>query len=193
MRTESDYLIISNKDKITNSLTNPNLDQNDIIDILISLHIVLEVGLNTFFRHLSLIGIKKKINEFEIMSNLDKVNFRDKVTLFIYNSKFNFKGKEDDAVRYHKIIGKLRNFSGMRNRLLHGHSISTIFDGKESRNSQLKQKITLRNLKIQIKEFVFILKGMSFYLDCLESSLTISGKKDLQKEYLSDDFLLNLR
>jgi hypothetical protein len=192
-RTETDYLIISNKEKVKDLVSNSELDENDIVDIFISLHIVLEVGLNTLFRHISLAGIKKNVDTFAIIENLDKISFIDKVTMFIYNSNFNFNGQEDKANEYHKIIGKLKNFSEMRNRLLHGHSISKIFDGDKNRRSPLKKQITLENLDRQIKAFAYILEGTRFYLDCLDGSLTPEGKRSFGDNYLDSNFIPHLR
>jgi len=192
MRKESDYLIISNKEKCENLISQSDLDEKDIIDIFISLHIVLEVSLNTLFRHLSLISIKKDVDKFEVIKNLDNINFIDKTILFIYNSKFEFGDKIADAGKYHSIIGTMKDFATMRNQLLHGHSISTVFDGEHNRYSGLKENITLENLEKQIGKFRFILEGMRFYLYYLDSSLTQSGKESFTKAYLSDDFLPHL-
>lgn len=188
-RTESEYLISSNKEKCKQLLGKSSLGEGDIIDVLVSLHIILEVSLNTLFRHLSLMGIKKDVDEFEIIKNIDAINFIDKMVLFIYNSKFNFDTKLAEASRYHSIIGTLKNFAGLRNQLLHGHSISSVFSGGKSRQSPLKKNISPESLESQIEKFKFILGGMRFYLDCLDSSLTPSGKESFKKAYLNDDFL----
>jgi len=190
---ESNYLIISNKEKCNKLISYSELSDNDIIDILISLHIVLEVSLNTLYRHLALFSLKKNIDEFEVMKNIDNISFIDKTILFIYNSKFDFDGKLDQATEYHKIIDTIKDFSNIRNKLLHGHTISTIHRGGTREDSELKKKINLEYLKEQIKKFCFILKGICFYLDCLDSNLTQQGKEDLKREYLSDDFLPHLR
>ncbi|MCK9345169.1 MAG: hypothetical protein M0P64_03585 [Candidatus Pacebacteria bacterium] len=194
-RTESLYLINSNKEKCAELIRESDLSAEDMIDIFISLHIVLEVGLNAFFRNLSLLSIKKDVDTFEIIRNVDSVNFIDKTIMFIYNSKFDFLSEEDlhRATAYHSIIGHLKHFSAMRNRLLHGHSISTIFDGERNRHSGLKEDINLENLKRQILKFSFIFEGMKFYLDKLDSPLTESGKESFKAEYLSDEFLPILR
>jgi len=188
-RTESEYLISSNKEKCKQLLGKSSLSEGDIIDVLVSLHIILEVSLNTLFRHLSLMGIKKDVDEFEIIKNIDAINFIDKTVLFIYNSKFNFDTKLTEASRYHSIIGTLKNFAGLRNQLLHGHSISSVFSEGKSRQSPLKKNINPESLESQIERFKFILEGMRFYLDCLDSSLTLNGKESFKKAYLNDDFL----
>lgn len=187
-RSESVYLIISNKEKCRQLLDKKSLEEGDIIDFLISLHIVLEVGLNSLFRNLSLMGIKKDVNEFEIIKNIDNINFIDKTALFIYDAKFNFNSKLAEASRYHSIIGTLRSFAEIRNRLLHGHSISSVFSEGETKHSPLRKSITPESIGSQVEKFKFILEGMRFYIDCLDSSLTTSGRESFKKEYLNDDF-----
>jgi len=189
-RIESGYLISSNEEKIKNILASSDLSTGNIIDIFISLHIVLEVSLNTLHRHLILNSFKKRVDKFDVMKNIDNISFIDKTTLFIYNSKFAFGDKLSQAEKYHGIISKLKDFSGIRNQLLHGHSICSISERGSSKDSELKKKLNREYLDKQIKNFKFILEGMRFYLDCLESSFTKSGKEDLKKIYLNDEFLI---
>lgn len=171
-RIESDYLLISNRNKCKKLLMSSDLDENDIIDGLISLHMVLEVGLNALYRHLSLSSLKKQVDHFKVIENLDNISFIDKTILFIYNSRFNFIGKEDFANKYHGIISRIKDFAHLRNKLLHGHSISTIPKKGEKTYSRLKKEINLDTLKKQITQFCFIIEGMRFYLNCLDSALT---------------------
>jgi len=189
-RTESWHLITSNKKRCTQILQKDTLTEEDIIDLLIALHVVLEVSLNSLFRNLSLMGIKKGIDEFEIAKNIDEINFIHKTTLFIYNAKFDFNGKLDEATRYHSIIGKLKDFAAPRNKLLHGHTISTVFAAGSQRHSSLRMNVTRSSLNNQIQKFREILEGVRFYLDCLDSSLTQSGKESFKREYLDDSFLV---
>lgn len=193
LKHESDYLIVSNKQNCQRLLENSPLEQGHIIDIFISLHIVLEAGLNTLFRHITLTSFKKMVDEFKVIENIDNINFIDKTILFIYNSKFDFSGKEQQAREYHSIIGKLRKFSGIRNSLLHGHSISTINNNGNVEHSKLKRNINLDYLKVHIKEFKDILEGVSFYLDCLDSDIPSSQKDVWKKTYLDTGFLPQLR
>ncbi len=188
-KLESDYLIITNKEKFSDIYYKNDLTEGDIIDALISLHIVLEVSLNTLFRHLSLMGIKEQISSLEIIENLDRIGFIEKTVLFIYNSKFNFGENVDRATECHKIIGTLRDFSGVRNQLLHGHSISTIHTSEEIVNSRLRNNMSKDHLDQQVEKFRRIIKGLRFYIDCLDSSLTQSGKDGFKKAYLDDDFI----
>lgn len=188
-RTESGYLITSNKEKCRQILAKGSLNEGDIIDFLVALHIVLEVSLNSLFRNLSLTGIKKGVDDFEIAQNIDEISFIHKTILFIYNSKFNFDRKLSEATRYHSIIGKLKDFAAPRNKLLHGHSISTVFSEGNQRHSPLRRNINSQYLDEQIRKFKDIMEGMRFYLDCLDSSLTTSGKDSFKRECLDDNFL----
>lgn len=191
IRKESVYLIISNKEKCQNLLNKKELEEGDIIEVLISLHIILEVGLNILFRTLALMSIKKDIDELEIIKNIDGISFIDKTILFIYNSKFNFNDRLGEATSYHRIIGTLRDFSKPRNQLLHGHAIVSICSDNISKDSSLKKIINLEFLEKQIEKFQLILNGMKFYLDCLDSSLTSAGKESYKKSYLDDEFINN--
>lgn len=189
IRTESEYLVTSNKEKCRLLLSGRDLNEADIIETFISLHLVLEVSLNSLFRRLSLIGMKKTISEIKVAENIDRINFRDKMVLFIYNSKFNFADDLDKATSYHNIIEKLKNFSEIRNKLLHGYSIIEISSEDKIEQSPLKKKINLECLGEQIKKFKFILEGMRFYLDRLESDLSQGEKETFKNSYLDDSFL----
>lgn len=192
-KAESDYLLISNKTKCERLLTSSDLDENNIIDILISLHIILETGLNALYRHLTLFSLKKKVDPFKIIENLDNISFIDKTMLFVYNSKFDFAGKEELADKYHSIIDTIKDFAGVRNKLLHGHSISTILEEGIKTRSRLKKEINVKKMKKQIVKFCFIVEGMRFYLDCLDTILTEAGKESLKESYLEDNFLPIMR
>lgn len=193
LRMESHYLFMSNQERCRNLLreVNGNFSNNEekAIDFLVSLHLVLEIGLNTFFRNISLMGIKKQIAPLEIADNIDRIGFIDKVILFIYNSKFNFEGCMDKAEGYHKIIGKLRNFTEVRNGLLHGHSVSTSTDESGSRDSHARNLTRQERIEKQMNDFRFILEGVRFYFDRLDSSITSSGKEDFKRAFLDDGFL----
>lgn len=188
MTLESNYLLISNKKKLTDLISNSELNRNDLIDIFIGLHIVLEVGINTLFRKIITPTLKKGIDVYDMTENLDNVNFIDKTIMFIYYSKFNF----DDiskATEYHKIIGKLKAFAEMRNKLLHGHSISSTSKDGINSQSKLISKLNLSKLQTQIMDFRFVLNGMCFYLDALESNLTQAEKNEFKKTCLDQSFL----
>jgi hypothetical protein len=92
-RSESCYLVSSNRQKCADLILKSDLDENNIIDVLISLHIILEVSLNAFYRNVVLMSLKKEFGEFDVMENMDKVSFINKTISFIYFSKFDFTGK----------------------------------------------------------------------------------------------------
>lgn len=188
-RLESGYLIIKNKDICSNILRMQNPVENDLIDFFVSIHLVMEISLNTFFRTISLVEMQKRVDPLAVIKNLDGINFIDKTILFIYNSHFNFNGALDSADRYHSIIGQLRQFSEPRNKLLHGHSISTIFRQDTNRHSDTRNIISQERMNNQISLYKNVMNGLKFYFDCLQSSFSTSGKNSIKNEYLDDAFL----
>ncbi len=187
-RVESHYLTISNKEKCTNLLKITKMTEENKIDFYISLHIVLETNLNTLFRHLTLMTFKKNVDPHVITENLDKINFIDKVILFIYNSKFDFKTNSDEVVEHHKIIGKLRNFCQIRNKLLHGHSISNVYQDGTIKPS-LARKILDDGLSLQIEKFKEIIAGMRFFVNHLDNGVKGTWKESFSQSFLDDDFI----
>jgi len=188
---ESLYLLISNRSKCEELLNKEHLDENDMIDIYVSLHIVLETSLNALHRQIIKNQIIKPIDELEVTNNIDKIGFIEKTILFIYNTQFKFNGDLEKAATHHKIIGKMRNFAGVRNKLLHGHSISSlVIDEKIERKSDTRLNLEEKKLKTQIKNFIEINEGMRFFLDHVDNE-SWSGNyiEDLKKQYLSYDFL----
>ncbi|HBM46203.1 MAG: hypothetical protein UT05_C0003G0023 [Parcubacteria group bacterium GW2011_GWF2_38_76] len=188
-RTESVYLIQSNKEKCKELLQKNDLDENDMINFYISLHIVMEVSLNALLRNLSLMQIQKTINTLEIAKNIDKINFIDKMVLFIYNYRYKFGSDLYLADEYHSIIGKLRNFCEARNKLLHGHSIAILYVSDDTEHSETKELLSQSKINEQVNKFKYIFKGLRFYIDHIDSSITESGKDSFKREYLDDSFL----
>ncbi len=188
---DSDYLIISNKKKCKDLLTAEKLSSESVIEILVSLHFVLEIGLNKFFRQVSLLSIKVWVPSIDLINNLDNISFIDKTILFLYNSYFDFGSEEkrNKAKKYHSIIGKLKNFASTRNKIFHGHSISTFLIERKLVHSEAKKKTSLEELKKQIEAFCFITEGMGFFLDCLKCPITTSAKDALKSSYLSCEFI----
>ncbi len=188
---ESQYLILSNRKKCTEILQKQDRDRNDIIDFLISLHIVLEAGINGFIRKIVINRIKKGVRKKEIVSDLDQVNFIHKVILFFTMPNFDFQGKISDADNHYKAISKLRNFANIRNKLLHGHMVGEFYESGSSlivKTSGMK-KLNEEHLESQIKDFQSIVDAISFYFDCWQSSFTAEGKKEIKKQFLDISFL----
>lgn len=204
---ESNYLISYNKEicksvlaEINKNKEDPNYHKKKIKEDLsvffISLHLVMEIGLNGFFRKIHLKQIKKELEPIKVAENLDSISFIDKTILFIYNSKFDFDDIQK-ATNYHKIIGKIRNFNEIRNKLMHGHSIGfdigDLKDGKLPENfedSKLFKLLTIENCKKQIELFLEIMEGMSYYFESLESDYSKDDIKKFKDLYLSGDFII---
>lgn len=190
IKIESDYLIVSNRKKCHDLLVHSQLEDEDIIEILISLHTILEVGLNTLFRHIILMGNKSQIDQLEIIENFDRINFIDKIVFFVYCYIYNYGDRHGEAAGHRKIVSRLKDFSGVRNQLLHGHSISKIFNQSGlMEESGLRKKIELDFLQKQLSNFHTIMLDATFFVTCLESSLTDTGKNDLITNYLDTTFL----
>lgn len=94
--------------------------------------------------------------------------------LFFYLPHFDFRGKINKADEYHGAIGKLRNFSEIRNKLLHGHMNGQMFYVTEGRTTQTRafEFSSEDTMKTQIESFLFILEAVRFYFDHLESSFS---------------------
>ncbi len=187
--SESPYIIDSNRKKFNLIANKDTWTQGDTIDMLLSLHIVLEVGLNHIFRHITLYKLKKQVDKIEIIKNIDEISFRDKLTLFIYNTSFDFGDKLPEASKHHKIIKILKDFAGIRNQIMHGHAIATINEHGEPRHTTLR-KITLTDivLREQISKYTKIVDGVNFYLDSL-SDKSFQPQLQHYKKYIAYDFI----
>ena len=195
---ESTHLIKTNKWKCEKIFKEGNFSENNIIDILISLHLIMEIGINGLFRVMSHPTFKKDVDILDRMEKIDKINFIDKVTMFIYFGNFDFtdtkyfKNRLEDATKYHKIIGTLKNFAEIRNSLLHGHSLGIVhnLDMSNKRNTKTQEKLNEDFLKKQIKKFKFIMNGIGFYLDCYDKErIPIDTKAGWFGAYLETNFL----
>lgn len=187
---ESLYLLLSNREKCKEILAKSNRSEEDIMEFLISLHLVLELGLNAFFRQIIIMQLQKGIERTKVASNLDKINFKDKVALFIYMPSFSFNGEIEKADEYHSVIGTLRNLAGVRNKLLHGHMVGEVHYSEtnviETEAALLLNEDTLID---QIEKFKFVMDAIAFYFDHWYSSFTAQGKIDLKTQFLDKEFL----
>ncbi len=114
LELKSNYLLISNKDKVQIILSKLNPNRNEIIDAYIGLHLILEIGINNFFREIIIPTFQKKVSKYKMIKDIDNISFSDKVTMFVYYSKFNFADIEK-ATEYQKIVGMTRHFGKVRN------------------------------------------------------------------------------
>jgi hypothetical protein len=188
--TESNYLILSRRQKCQKLIGQRELGEEDLIEFYIALHVVLEVGLNALLRHLALHRTQLFFNKAEMIDQIDDINFKDKTAMFLYYAQFDFSNSVNEAKEHHDILKKITHFSAIRNELLHGHSISTFISNGEQRDSDARRKMNQKTLDQQINLFKDIIKGMSFYLDHLIDFDDLKlDKEKLKKDYLSLDFL----
>jgi len=187
--TESDYLITSRRQRCRDLLAQSELDEEDMIELYIALHVVLEVGLNALFRRLTFWHAQPVFDRREIIDQVDDINFKDKAALFLYYAHFNFENRIDQAKNHQSILDKMAHFSEIRNQLLHGHSISTFILEGRPHDSNARRKMNPKTLTKQIELFRDIIKGMTFYLEHLESVGQELNKEDLRKRYLDLSFL----
>lgn len=188
MRLDSHDLLISSREKLRILFAKGELERKDLIEALIALHLVMEVGMNTFYRQLYLMIYKIPVDQIGRIRNIDEVSFIDKTKLFISASTFSLVGYEDEARRHSTIIGKMKIFTELRNLLLHGHAISTVVNDGGQLHSKLKNRLTADALIDQIIMFKEIMTGVQFYLDHLDSPLTADGKESLKRSFLDVNF-----
>jgi hypothetical protein len=189
MELKSNYLLKNNKEKVANILKKANLeniDRNEIIDVYVGLHLILEIGINNFFREIIVPTFKKNIDKYKMIKDIDNICFSDKITMFVYYSKFNFLDIPK-ATEYQKIIGKTKHFGKTRNWLLHGHIISSTSTNGKTEESDLFKELTIKKLNDHISDFIFIMKGIHFYIDSLDQKP--ENIDALIKDYLDFSFL----
>jgi len=169
--TSEERLVWSlNIKRCLNLLRKEELSDEDIVDALISLHLVLEVSLNNFFRDLLPYRLNN-IENFKIIEHLDNISFIDKTKMFIYTSDFDFKEDDSNEVkRYDNLIERLIEFARVRNVLLHGHTVMSVqnFEGKNA-ISKARGVISQKTLERQVDIFKYVIDGMRFYVERLKS------------------------
>lgn len=184
--TESLHLLDSNKIKCREILGKNSRSANDIADFLISLHLVLELSLNAFYRDIIVNNLQKKIDKAKIVENLDKISFIDKTILFVYMEKYDFNNEIYKADEQHSIIGYLKDFANTRNLLMHGGMIGSFLDNY-SNIAPAVNILTQLHMDSQIQKYKDIMKGMEFYLDHLK--YCASNKETLKNRFLDITFL----
>lgn len=169
--------------------------ENDIAEFLLNLHLTLEIGINSMFSAIMYLDLRVerlRDNFPELVENLDRVGFIERVTMFIYFGTFDFSDISLDLLKQHySIISRLRNFCGVRNALIHGHSMYEITDF-QGRNKQTKAfaLLTEETIKRQIEAFIQITNSLDFFIRAMVSmNFTDSGKEKMVKGFLTTDFL----
>lgn len=197
-----DSFLIYNRNKCHELINKGLNNKEDIMRFLLSLHIVLEVGINSFFR--TLISVRR-FGGFKV-DCIDQVNFIDKVTMFFYLPYSSDIISLETIEQNRGAISKLKNFAEVRNKLMHGHINAEIFETADDLFTGKAKKLTTTAKLIhndvvikQISDFKFIINSILFFLDTYWDSLGIEeteeGKKIIDIKsglidlYLNDSFL----
>ncbi|MFO7807508.1 MAG: hypothetical protein R6V40_03780 [Candidatus Moraniibacteriota bacterium] len=193
MTVKSGHLIKSNKERCKGILQKEpeERSRNDFIDFFVSLHIVLELSLNDFFREvvkdkfepLSHNGTYSGVNVF------DNVDFLSKTVMFIFFSPISLDAKEiKEEYKVDKIRKKINDFNGIRNKILHGHVVEQRSKDSKLEDSSLWAELNNKKMEGQIKNFKDIIDGISFYFDHV-NYFPNKKKEKIKNEYLNYDFL----
>ena len=183
--SESLHLLNSNRNKCKAIFQKEDKSPNDIADFLISLHLVLEIGLNGMYRELVINNLQKTIDKSKITNHLDSITFIDKTIMFVCMEKYSFDSIEE-ANDHYSIIETLRNFSGTRNKLMHGSMIGSFEDGK-SNLSVATKVLNTEHMDAQIEKFKRIINGVTYYLNNLNNCPV--DKDELNKKFLDLTFI----
>lgn len=189
IKVESNYFLISRRKECENFLDKDNPTEPEILEFLLALHFVLEIGINTFFR-----GYYKTSSNYDFSQDnkdIDSVDFINKVIIFINCNKFTLIDGDDVSIAHDlakKLPGRIRNFNNMRNMIVHGHSISEI-SGVTIKKSPLKSKLSKDGYIKQIDDFKEILIGINYFIDRLDTHIPKSQLDVFKKTYLDTDFL----
>lgn len=190
LKVESNYFFISRRDKCTEFLKIDDPKEADILEFLLNLHFVLEIGINTFFRYYY--KLFSNYDFFKDGSEIDKVGFYDKITIFFNENSFTLETGENlntSRQRVNEVIGLIKNFNNIRNMIVHGHSISEISCGEEKTQSSLKSKLNKDYCIKQIENFKKIILNINYFIDRLDTKVQRDTIEMFQKNYLDLGFL----
>jgi hypothetical protein len=189
LRVERNYFIIKKRESCADFLENDNPNEFEMLNALLNLHFVLEIGINAFFRnyykHCSnydFLGINTKV--------IDSIDFRSKIILFINCNKFNLSDANEVEIahEYAKKIPKIiDDFNGIRNMIVHGHSISEA-SGTINDESPLKLIIKPDGFKEQSEKFKKIVSHLIFFIDRLETTIPREQINMFRNNYLDMSF-----
>ena len=173
--------------KCSEILEKENIEQVDIYEFLIHLHLVLESAIHIFFRrimlakHIGYNNSKKKEKNREL---IDNIGFIDKVVILKNISRF----KPDEGEKYDSAISDLINFAEVRNKLLHSHKMAEIQDGNRIYKTRALELLSRKKMDEQIKIFKKVMVALNFYYDYLELE-EIKHAGDMITCYLDAKFL----
>jgi hypothetical protein len=190
VKTESNYFFISRRKKCTEFLKINDPKESDILEFLLNLHFVLEIGVNTFFRN-----YYKCLTNYDFINGskeIDNISFSDKVTIFLNENRFNLRTGEDlktNRDKVSKIIKRIKDFNYIRNMIVHGHPINEISSGEYKNQSELKSKLNKVFYTKQIENFKEIISNINYFVDRIETTIRRDTIEMFQKIYLNLDFL----
>ncbi len=195
VKITSNYLLVSNRRRCRELLKRKNdWKERDVAEFLIALHLVMEIGLNSFYRQIfTKEGSLGRLDLGESEESADELHFLDKTRTFLVWGRFNWQTDKDkeDAVKKHRRLKKnLIEFSAPRNRLLHGQEVSvSAYYGGQPVASKAKKLLTVKKAEEQISKFQQIIEDLNFFLDRRESVLNEQQLKKLRYRFLNTGFL----
>jgi hypothetical protein len=186
IKIESNAFLNKKRNDCHEILIKENPKELDIMEFLLNLHIVLEIGINSFFRnyysYITTIDCIKKNH------TIDEINFKDKIKFFLISNIFIFNSGEDKIninKKSEQIIQQIITFSQIRNKIIHGHSVSET----DQEKSKLRKKLTNKSMTDQITIFKEIISSLNFFIGKVESKINKKQIEMFQKNFLSDNFL----
>lgn len=189
IKVESNYFLVSRRKECEIFLNKNNPTESEILEFLLALHFVLEIGINAFFR-----GYYKTSSNYDLSQDskdIDSVDFINKIILFINCNKFILIDKKDVEMAHDlakKLPGKIKNFNNIRNMIVHGHSVSEI-SGAIIKKSPLKSKLNKNSYKKQIDDFKEILTGINYFIDRLDTHIPKNQLEVFKNTFLDISFL----
>lgn len=190
LKLESNYFFISRKNKCSEFLQITEPQESDILEFLLNLHFVLELGINTFFRNYY--KHSSNYDFFKDSRDIDNIDFQNKITIFLHENHFILETGESLATsrqKVNEIVGTIRNFNNVRNMIVHGHSVSEIHFGEQRIPSNLKSKLNKDYVLDQIESFKKIITNINYFIDRLNTQIPREQLNSFQRIYLDIDFL----
>ena len=178
---ENLYLLLSNREKCKSLLQIEEITIENKIDFLISIHLVLEIWINIFFRKLLFFSI---IKDYKIIKNYENIWYKEKVVSFIAMLDFN---KYRDDIKFNeyssKLPWKIQKFNEYRNSLLHWHFIWR----NQKWELWISKKINEKGIcNKQKEEFIYIINGLIYLVDLYDCKI---WKEDFKNQFLDKSFL----
>ena len=180
------HFIKEKKNLCSNFLKNlkvRNMEGHEYMDFMLNLHLILELSINEFFRHITLVGFGHQNNyvyktDEGIIDDIDSIRFLHKIIMFQYWSRpycfdeDNFQEPDSDSgwekngedmetcmQVFRDLIPNIRKFNNIRNMIVHGAD-------------KIVRKSKQKNIETQIQLYKEIMVGVSFLFD--QSTIFVS-------------------